>query len=33
MRISGFVFLLGYIVMVGVASFLQKFAMRELSAY
>ncbi len=33
MRITGFVFLLGYIVMVGVASFLQKFAMKDLSAY
>ena len=33
MRITGFVFLLGYILMVGVASFLQKFALKDLSPY
>ena len=31
--ISGFLFLLGYIVMVGVASFLEKFSMKQLSPY
>src|SRR5205807_9676776 len=31
--ITGFAFLLGYIVLVGVASFLQKFSMKELSPY
>src|SRR5437016_8231148 len=31
--LSGFAFLLGYIVLVGVASFLQKFSMNQLSPY
>ena len=31
--LSGFIFLAGYIVMVGVASFLQKFTMKELNPY
>jgi len=31
--ITGFGFLLGYIVMVGVASFLEKFSMKQLNAY
>src|SRR5437870_11718793 len=31
--ISGLVFLLGYIVLVGVASFLQKFSMNKLNPY
>ena len=31
--LSGFGFLLGYIVLVGVASFLQKFSMKQLSPY
>ncbi len=31
--ISGFGFLLGYIVMVGVASFLEKFSMKQLNPY
>ena len=31
--ISGFVFLVGYIVMVGVASFLEKFSMKQLNPY
>ena len=31
--ISGFAFLLGYIVMVGVASFLEKFSMKQLNPY
>lgn len=31
--VSGFAFLLGYIVLVGVASFLQKFTMKELTPY
>jgi drug/metabolite transporter (DMT)-like permease len=31
--LSGTIFLLGYIVMVGVASFLQKFSMKELNPY
>jgi drug/metabolite transporter (DMT)-like permease len=30
---SGFGFLLGYIVMVGVASFLEKFSMKQLNPY
>src|SRR5262245_3924967 len=30
---SGFAFLLGYIILVGVASFLQKFSMKELDPY
>ncbi|HEX8139473.1 MAG TPA: DMT family transporter [Pyrinomonadaceae bacterium] len=31
--LSGFAFLLGYIVMVGVASFLEKFSMKQLNPY
>ncbi|HEY3137430.1 MAG TPA: DMT family transporter [Blastocatellia bacterium] len=31
--LSGLAFLLGYIVLVGVASFLQKFSMKELNPY
>jgi drug/metabolite transporter (DMT)-like permease len=31
--LSGTLFLLGYILMVGVASFLQKFSMKELNPY
>jgi drug/metabolite transporter (DMT)-like permease len=31
--LTGFSFLLGYIVLVGVASFLQKFSMRQLNPY
>src|SRR4026208_534202 len=31
--LSGFVFLLGYIVLVGVASFLEKFSMKQLNPY
>src|SRR6267143_2380194 len=31
--LSGFEFLLGYIVMVGVASFLEKFSMKQLNPY
>jgi len=31
--LSGFAFLLGYIVLVGVASFLQKFSMKQLTPY
>jgi drug/metabolite transporter (DMT)-like permease len=31
--LPGFVFLAGYIVMVGVASFLQKFTMKQLNPY
>ena len=31
--LTGFAFLLGYIVLVGVASFLQKFGMKQLSPY
>lgn len=31
--LTGFLFLLGYIVLVGVASFLQKFSMKELTPY
>src|SRR5256714_4774158 len=31
--ISGFGFLAGYIVMVGVASFLEKFSMKQLNPY
>lgn len=30
---SGYAFLLGYIVMVGVASFLEKFSMKQLNPY
>jgi len=30
---SGFAFLLGYVVLVGVASFLQKFSMKQLNPY
>ncbi|HKQ05648.1 MAG TPA: DMT family transporter [Blastocatellia bacterium] len=33
MSLSGFAYLLGYIIMVGVASFLQKFSMKELNPY
>ena len=33
MKTTGFLFLLGYIVMVGMASFLQKFAMKDLTPY
>jgi hypothetical protein len=31
--ISGFGFLAGYVVMVGVASFLEKFSMKQLNPY
>jgi drug/metabolite transporter (DMT)-like permease len=31
--LTGYAFLLGYIVMVGVASFLQKFGMKQLNPY
>lgn len=31
--LTGFVFLVGYIVLVGVASFLQKFSMKQLNPY
>lgn len=31
--LSGFAFLLGYIVLVGVASFLQKFGMKQMDPY
>ncbi len=31
--LSGFAFLLGYIVLVGVASFLEKFSMKQLTPY
>jgi drug/metabolite transporter (DMT)-like permease len=31
--LSGYIFLAGYIVLVGVASFLQKFTMKELNPY
>ncbi|OLE52227.1 MAG: hypothetical protein AUG51_19170 [Acidobacteria bacterium 13_1_20CM_3_53_8] len=31
--LSGFAFLLGYIVLVGVASFLEKFSMKQLNPY
>ena len=31
--LTGFAFLLGYIVMVGVASFLEKFSMKQLNPY
>lgn len=31
--LSGFAFVFGYIVMVGVASFLEKFSMKQLSPY
>jgi drug/metabolite transporter (DMT)-like permease len=33
LQLSGFGFLLGYIVMVGVASFLEKFSMKQLNPY
>jgi drug/metabolite transporter (DMT)-like permease len=33
LSLSGFGFLLGYVVMVGVASFLEKFSMKQLSPY
>src|SRR5881396_855442 len=33
LSVSGFAFLLGYVVMVGVASFLQKFGMKQLNPY
>ncbi len=33
LSLSGFGFLLGYIVMVGVASFLEKFSMKQSSPY
>src|SRR2546429_140734 len=33
LSVSGFTFLLGYIVMVGMASFLQKFRMKQLNPY
>ena len=33
LSLSGHAYLLGYIVMVGVASFLQKFSMKELNPY
>jgi drug/metabolite transporter (DMT)-like permease len=33
MKVTGFLFLLGYILMVGGASFLQKLAMKDLSPY
>lgn len=33
MSLSGFAYLIGYIVMVGVASFLQKFSMKDLNPY
>lgn len=31
--LSGFAFLAGYVVMIGVASFLQKFSMKQLNPY
>ena len=31
--LSGFGFLLGYIVLVGTASFLEKFSMKQLNPY
>ena len=31
--LSGFAFLLAYIVLVGVASFLEKFSMKQLNPY
>ena len=31
--LSGFAFLLGYIVLVGIASFLQKFSLKQLNPY
>jgi hypothetical protein len=31
--LSGFAFLLGYVVLVGVASFLEKFSMKQLNPY
>jgi biotin transporter BioY len=33
LSLSGFGFLLGYIVMVGLASFLEKFSTKQLSPY
>lgn len=33
MSLSGFAYLLGFIVLVGVASFLQKFNMKDLNPY
>jgi drug/metabolite transporter (DMT)-like permease len=33
LSLSGLAYLVGYIVMVGVASFLQKFSMKELNPY
>ena len=33
LSLSGFAFLLGYVVMVGVASFLEKFSMKQLNPY
>jgi drug/metabolite transporter (DMT)-like permease len=33
LSLTGFAFLLGYIVMVGVASFLEKFSMKQLNPY
>lgn len=33
LSLSGFAYLFGYVVMVGVASFLQKFSMKELNPY
>jgi drug/metabolite transporter (DMT)-like permease len=33
LSLSGLAYLIGYIVMVGVASFLQKFSMKELNPY
>src|SRR2546429_6500958 len=33
LSLTGFAFLLGYIVLVGVASFLEKFSMKQLNPY
>lgn len=33
LEVSGFAFLVGYILMVGVASFLQKYTMKQLNPY
>src|SRR5919202_3447218 len=33
LSLSGFAFLAGYVVLVGVASFLQKFSMKQLNPY
>jgi drug/metabolite transporter (DMT)-like permease len=33
LSLSGFVFLIGYVVLVGVASFLEKFSMKQLNPY